>query len=167
MYLKCEVLWLADVFEKNGKSSLKIIRLSPRNYLSAPFLSCNAMLNMAKVGLDLISDAGMCLIFEKALRGGGLYFPNDLVKSIITIYNFMTQNNKRNILCIEMRVISMAMKCLNFLQQGRFKWTDHKEFDSNRYSNKSSKGCVLEVDIELSKYLNLNLNLILNLSFNT
>ena len=60
----------------------------------------------------------------------------------------------------------MAMKCLNFLQQGRFKWADHKEFDSNRYSNKRSKGCVLEVDIQLSKYLNLNLNLILNLSFN-
>lgn len=66
-----------------------------------------------------------------------------------------------------MQLISMAMQCLNFLEQGRFKWTDHKEVDSNRYSNKSSKGCVLEVDIELSKYLNLNLNLILNLSFNT
>ena len=60
-------------WEKNRKSSLKIIRLCPRNYLSAPFLSCDAMLNMVKVGLELIWDAEMCLIFEKDFRGGAFY----------------------------------------------------------------------------------------------
>ena len=44
-----------------------------------------------------------------------------------------------------------------FISISRFKWTDHKEFGSNRYSSKSSKGCALEVDIEFSKYqLKLN-----------
>ena len=50
LYLKCEVLLLADV----RNSSLKIIRLCQSHCLSALILSCDAMLNMAKVDLELI-----------------------------------------------------------------------------------------------------------------
>ena len=39
-------------------------------------------------------------------------------------------------------------KCLS---KSGFKWTDPKEFDSNRYSSNSSKGSVLEVGLEYSK----------------
>ena len=34
-----------------------------------------------------------------------------------------------------------------------FKWIDPKEFDLNKYTNNSSKGCVLEVDLEYPKEL--------------
>ena len=34
-----------------------------------------------------------------------------------------------------------------------FKEIDPKEFESNKYSSSSSKGCVLEVDLEHSKEL--------------
>ena len=40
-----------------------------------------------------------------------------------------------------------------FLSTCRFKWIDHKEFDSNKYGSNSSKGCVLEVDLEHPKKL--------------
>ena len=40
-----------------------------------------------------------------------------------------------------------------FLSTSRFKWNDPKEFDLNKYSSNSSKGCVLEVDLEYSKEL--------------
>ena len=40
-----------------------------------------------------------------------------------------------------------------FHPTSRFKWIDHEGFDLNKYTNKSSKGCVLEVDIEYSKEL--------------
>ena len=32
-----------------------------------------------------------------------------------------------------------------------FKWIDPKEFELNKYTRKSSKGCVLEVDLEHPK----------------
>ena len=35
-----------------------------------------------------------------------------------------------------------------FLPTSGFKWIDTKDFDSNRYSCNSSKGGVLEVDLE-------------------
>ena len=34
-----------------------------------------------------------------------------------------------------------------------FKLVDHKEFDLNKYTSNSSKGCVLEVDLEYPKEL--------------
>ena len=36
---------------------------------------------------------------------------------------------------------------------GRFKWIDPKEFNLNKYTSNSSKGCVLEVDLEYPKEL--------------
>ena len=43
------------------------------------------------------------------------------------------------------------MQCLKFLPTGGLKWVDPKAFDLNKYTSNSSKGRVLEADIE---YLN-------------
>ena len=40
-----------------------------------------------------------------------------------------------------------------FLPTSGFKWTDLKEFDLNKYTSNSSKGCVLEVDLEYPEEL--------------
>ena len=40
-----------------------------------------------------------------------------------------------------------------FLPTGTFKWIDTKSFDLNKYSSNSSKGCLLEVDLEYPKGL--------------
>ena len=42
---------------------------------------------------------------------------------------------------------------LKLLPTSEFKWIDLKEFDQNRYNSNSSKGCVLEVDLEYPKEL--------------
>ena len=40
-----------------------------------------------------------------------------------------------------------------FLPTSGFKWIDPKEFDLNKYTNNSLKGCVLEVDLKYPKEL--------------
>ena len=40
-----------------------------------------------------------------------------------------------------------------FLATSGFKWIDPKEFDLNKYTSNSSKGCILEVDLEYPKEL--------------
>ena len=40
-----------------------------------------------------------------------------------------------------------------FLPTSGFKWKDPKEFNTNKYTNNNSKGCVLEVDLEYPKEL--------------
>ena len=39
-----------------------------------------------------------------------------------------------------------------FLSTRRFKWINPKELVLNKYTSNSSKGCVLEVDLEYRKY---------------
>ena len=72
--MKCDVLLLADVFEKFGNSGLKNYAICPSHHLSAPVLSWDAMFNVTKVELVLISDADMYLFFEKGIRGRVSYF---------------------------------------------------------------------------------------------
>ena len=56
LYLKCDVLLLADVFEKFRNDGLKNYSLCPSHNLSATVLIWDAMLNMTKVKLKHISD---------------------------------------------------------------------------------------------------------------
>ena len=56
LYLKCDILLLADVSGKFRNNGLKNYGLSPSHYLSAPALSCDPVLNMTKAQLELISD---------------------------------------------------------------------------------------------------------------
>ena len=53
-YLKCDVLLLADVFEKFRNNNLRNYGLCPSHYLSTPALVWDAMPNMTKVELELI-----------------------------------------------------------------------------------------------------------------
>ena len=53
-YLKCDVLMLADVFEKCKNSGFKGYQLCLAHYLSTPAVSWYAILNMEKVELELI-----------------------------------------------------------------------------------------------------------------
>ena len=76
MYLKCDILLLADVFEKFRNNNLKNYGLCPSHYLSAPALSWDAMHNMTKMELKLISDPDMYIFFEKGTRGGDCYISN-------------------------------------------------------------------------------------------
>ena len=85
LYLKCDVLLLADEFEKFRNNSLKNYELCPSHYLRAPGLSWDAILNMTKVELELISHPDMYIFFEKGTAGGFLIFLIDTVKPAISI----------------------------------------------------------------------------------
>ena len=56
LYLKRDVLLLANVFEKFIKTCLDYYGLDPSHYFSSPLLSWDTMLKMTKIELDFISD---------------------------------------------------------------------------------------------------------------
>ena len=95
---KFEMKTMKDVFEKFRNNSLKNYGLYPNHYFSTPALCWNAMLNMTKIKLVLISDPEMYIFFEKGMRGGVLIFLMDIVKLARSIWNVMTQNKNQNIL---------------------------------------------------------------------
>ena len=68
-YFKKDGLLLADVFKRFIDTSLKFYGLDPCNYFSSLVLSWDAMLKMAGVKLEKISDIAKYLFIEKGLRG--------------------------------------------------------------------------------------------------
>ena len=69
------------MFEKFRNNSLKNYGSCPSYYLSAPGLSCYAVLKMTKIELELIPGPGMYIFFEKGTRGGIYYISNRYSKT--------------------------------------------------------------------------------------
>ena len=69
-YLKCDVLCLADVFEKFRDTCQTYYELDPANYISAPGLAWDAMLLSRRIELEQISDLKILDIIERQKRGG-------------------------------------------------------------------------------------------------
>ena len=70
LYNETDVLLLADVFENFRNICLKIYKLDPAHYLTAPGLAWDACLKMTGVNLELLSDVDMLLMVERGIRGG-------------------------------------------------------------------------------------------------
>jgi hypothetical protein len=76
LYLKSDILLLSDVFENFRKTCLKYYKLDPCHYFTSPGLSCDAMLKMTDIKLELIVDVDMYQFIEKGMRGGISYIAN-------------------------------------------------------------------------------------------
>ena len=70
LYLKTDVLQLADVFESFRSGSMDNYKLDPAHYVSAPHLSWDAMLKMTQCNLQLLDDPEMFRMIDNNLRGG-------------------------------------------------------------------------------------------------
>ena len=68
LYVKTDVLLLADVFENFRNVCLTTYELDATHYYTAPGLSWDAMLKHAQVQLELIDDIDMYQMVEKGIR---------------------------------------------------------------------------------------------------
>ena len=69
-YVQSDTLVFADVWENFRNTCLKIHKIDPAKFLSAPGLAWQAHLKKTKVKLDLLTDNGMLLMVEKGITGG-------------------------------------------------------------------------------------------------
>ena len=90
----------------------------------------------------------MNLFFEKRMKGGVSYISNRNSKAknkYLKSYD-PKQESKHIVYLNANNLCSYAMS--KFLLTSVFKWIDPKEFNLNKYTTNSSKGCALEVDLE-------------------
>ena len=85
IYLICDTLQLADLFENFRDICQDHYELDPAWYYTAPGLSWDACLKITGAKLELITDYDILLMIEDGTRGGVPIIQIDMLKLIILI----------------------------------------------------------------------------------
>ena len=156
LYLKTDVLLLADVMENFRKLCEKHYGLDPAHFFTVPGMAWDAMLKITEIELELLEDGqiDMLLMIEKGIRGGisnafkryakannkfmQKYDPN--LKSSFIVY--LDANN----------LYGWAMS--KPLPVGNFEWMSEEELENwEKFVEEEGIGCILEVDLEYPREL--------------
>lgn len=70
LYMKTDILLLADVFENYRNDTHEMYQLDPAHYFTLPGLSFDAMLKHTKAHIELLTDIDMLQFVERGIRGG-------------------------------------------------------------------------------------------------
>ena len=70
LYLRTDVILLANVFESFRRVCLENYELDPSHFYTAPRLAWKACLKKTEIKLELLLDPDMLLMFERGIRGG-------------------------------------------------------------------------------------------------
>ena len=153
LYLKSDILLLADVFENFRKTCQQYYELDPAHYFTTPGLSWDAMLKTTETKLELMSDVDMFQFIEKGMRGGISYIANRYGKANNKyMKNYNPEEVSKHIMYLDANnLYGWAMS--QHLPTGGFKWLMEEEVNLFKYNDESEKGLILEVDLEYPEEL--------------
>ncbi|XP_023311415.1 uncharacterized protein LOC111692008 [Anoplophora glabripennis] len=152
LYMKTDILLLADVFEQFRSSCHKTYGLDPANYYTLPGYTWDSMLFKTRQTLELLTDIDMLMFIERGIRGGlsqcskrksvanNKYLSNFDPSKPVKYLTYFDINNQ----------YGWAMS--QYLPYGGFEWVN-SNIDVTNVSDTSSEGYLLEVDLEYPTHI--------------
>ncbi|XP_055388367.1 uncharacterized protein LOC129616887 [Condylostylus longicornis] len=149
LYLKTDVLLLADTFEQFRLSCHQTYSLDPAHYYTLPGYTWDCMLKYSDITLELLTDIDMLMFVERGIRGGlsqctkryskaNNKYMSDYNPSIPSKYLMYNDINNQ---------YGWAMS--QPLPEGEFKWCDTvANFKVESIIDSSQIGYFFEVDLE-------------------
>ena len=155
IYLKTDVLLLADIFEKLRNVCLKVYTLDPSHFYSAPNLTWESILISTNVKLGLLQDVDMLLFLERGIRGG--------INGLGELRHFTANNshlnsfdpNEKTTFGTFFDVTSLyAGTMQKMMPLGNYKWNSVISFDPILGTPEDSNlGYFVEVDLKYHQHL--------------
>jgi hypothetical protein len=159
IYLKNDVLVLADVFENFRNNQIKNYHLDPAHYITLPNFAWDAMLYNTNVTIDLLDDAEMYRVIESNIRGGISVITQRLAianNPLVPNYNPFEKTSW----IIYFDAVNLYGKALSYpLPIADFEWVKNEDvmFDdimrAAEMGEASNVGYFVEVDLEYTETL--------------
>jgi len=154
IYLKIDVLGLADIFEAYRTLSFDSYGLDPAHFIGLPSFTWQAGLKHTKVKLEQITDIDMYLFFEKWKRGGVSVISGKYAKANNKYLPDYDDSKESSYLmqydCNNLYGYSMCES----LPISGFEWVDQiNEDDIINFDKDGDIGYILEVDLKYPRHL--------------
>ena len=155
LYMKSDVLLLADVFENFRDVCMEYYGLDPAHYFTTPNFAWDAMMKKTGVQLELLTDYNMHMMIEQGIRGGiamishrhaeanNPYLAEGYDKSKEHSYiAYLDANN----------LYGWAMT--QPLPYADFQWSEERDMEVLlRYAHCQETGCIVMVDLDYPEEL--------------
>ena len=154
LYLKMDVILLANVFEAFRKVCLKNYGLDPAHFYTAPRLAWKTCLKKTRICLELLLDPDMLLMFETGIRGGIIQSVNRWAKANNPYMGseFIPDKPTRYLQYLDANnLYGWAMS--QHLPTSGFKWVEIEPGKIRKLAKCKSKGYILEVDVRCPREL--------------
>ena len=148
LYLRTDVVLLANVYEAFRETCLEHYKLNPVHFYTFPGLAWKACLKRTGIRLELLTDPAMLLMFEHGIRGG----------IIQAVHKYTTANNPYMGDKFDPNEDTTYLQYLDAnnlygwaisqpLPTGGFRWVDIEPNKISELATRTDKGYILEVDV--------------------
>ncbi|XP_077258284.1 uncharacterized protein LOC143895192 [Temnothorax americanus] len=149
LYLKTDVLLLADIFENFWDTCMASYGLDPAYYYTLPGYTWDAMLRYTGVRFELLTDIDMVLFVERGIRGGlsqcSLRYARANNRHVPT---YDSSQPDTYLMYYDVNNLYGWAMCES-LPYANFQWLDDPEnFDVTTVPPNGDVGYILEVDLE-------------------